>query len=134
MFVENCRIINAKQGIYFKSNLDRGGYIENVHVRNISVDNVDAALVKFEPDYKSESRRHYPTAIRNIVIENVKAATAGICGIYAKGFADMPIENILIRDLSLDSTSRAYDIENVRDLRLENVSINGEKTNAVLNE
>ena len=46
----------------------------------------------------------------------------------------MPIENILIRDLSLDSTSRAYDIENVRDLRLENVSINGEKTNAVLNE
>lgn len=134
VFVENCRIVNAKQGIYFKSNLDRGGYIENVYVRNIDVENVDAALVKFEPDYKSESQRHYPTAIRDIVIENVKAATAGTCGIYAKGFADMPIENILIRNLSLDSTGRAYDIENVRELRLENVSINGEKTNAVLNE
>lgn len=134
IFMENCKIINAKQGIYFKSNLDRGGYIENVYVRNIEVDNVDAALVKFEPDYKSESTHHYPTLIRNFKISGVKAGTAGQYGIYAAGFDDMPISNIEIRDLSLEQTPQAFCIRNVRDLSLKNVTINSEKVTKVLSE
>ncbi len=132
IFMEDCTILNAKQGLYFKSNLDRGGYIEDVYVRNISVENVDACLVKFEPDYKSESKRHFPTAIKHFVIENVKAATAGEVGIYAKGFADLPIEDITIRNLSLGSTPQAYSIENVKELKLQNVSINGETRDEVV--
>ena len=38
VFVENCKIKSGRNLIYFKSNLDRGGLIENVHVRNIDVE------------------------------------------------------------------------------------------------
>lgn len=134
IFMENCTIVNAKQGLYFKSNLDRGGYIENVYVRNIRVRNVDSALIKFEPDYKSESSHHYPTEIRNFEIKDVKAGTAGEYGIYAKGFDDMPIENIVIKNLTLGSTPEPYAVDNVKGLILKNVRINGQRRDAIVNE
>lgn len=122
IFMEDCNIINAKQGIYFKSNLDRGGYIEKVYVRNIKVKNVDGSLVVFEPDYKSESRHNYPTYMHDIVIENVKAETAGRYGIYAKGFDSLPIENITIRNLSIGKAAEGdMNVKNVKNLTLKKV-------------
>ena len=37
VFIENITVITAKNAIYFKSNLDRGGYITDVVVRNVTV-------------------------------------------------------------------------------------------------
>ncbi|MGG6549286.1 UNVERIFIED_CONTAM: glycosyl hydrolase family 28 protein, partial [Prevotella sp. 15_C9] len=33
IFIEDCKIDSCRNGIYFKSNLDRGGYFENLNMR-----------------------------------------------------------------------------------------------------
>ena len=45
---ENISIGNCHSGIYFKSNLDRGGYIRNVRVRDVVCDTVRTAFIRFE--------------------------------------------------------------------------------------
>lgn len=125
VFAENLYIPSATDAIYFKSNLDRGGYIENIHIRNVRADSVRSTLVKFEPDYKSESRNNYPTRFRGFVIENVKGGVAEISGIDISGFARMPVEDVTIRNLTLDRTPTPLIVKNAENITLKKVMING---------
>lgn len=125
VFAENLYIPSATDAIYFKSNLDRGGYIENIHIRNVRADSVRSTLVKFEPDYKSESRNNYPTRLRGFVIENVKGGVAEISGIDISGFARMPVEDVTIRNLTLDRTPTPLIVKNAENITLKKVMING---------
>ena len=130
IFVEDCHIIRAKQGLYFKSNQDRGGYIERVFVRNITVDRVDANLVKFEPAYKNEGSQYYPTPMRHFVLERIEADTAAVCGIHLVGFPDTPVEDVTIRHLRLADTPTPMTLAHYKGLTLEDVRINGEAMQA----
>lgn len=126
VFMYDCRIKNAKQGIYIKSNLDRGGYIEDIHFRNIRVSRVTDVLLKIDSDYKSESKGNYPTSMRNFEIRNVKAESAR-CGIYAKGFEQRPIENLSIRNLTLKEAEQTCILRDTSNLVFKNVRINGKR-------
>ena len=126
VFVEDCNIIHAKQGLYFKSNRDRGGYIENVYVRNISVGRVDANLIQFEPNYKNEGSQYYPTPMKHFVLERIQADTASLCGIQLESFESMPVEDVTIRHLQLEHTPEPVKISHYKDLVLEDVRINGQ--------
>ena len=125
VFAENIYIPNATDALYFKSNLDRGGYIENIHIRNVRADSVRSTLVKFEPDYKSESRNNYPTLFRGFLIENVKGGVAGISGIDISGFAQIPVENVTVRNLTLEQTPTPLIVKNAKNVTLQKVTING---------
>lgn len=113
--------------IYFKSNLDRGGFIENIRVRNVKVDSARSAIVKFEPDYKSESKQNYPTQFNDYFIENISANYSGQYGIDVKGFDAMPVTNVTLKNISIKKAETAYRVENARNVKFENVIINGDK-------
>ena len=125
--VENVRMSDVGNGIYFKSNLDRGGYIEDVFVCGVEADSVRKTLVLFEPDYKSESRENHPTAFRGFVIEDVRAQWAGKAGIDIRGFADMPVRDVTISRLTLASTPEPVIVRNAAGIILSEVTINGER-------
>lgn len=127
VFVENVEIKNSTDAIYFKSNKDRGGYITNINIRNVKVGDVRSTLVKFEPDYKSESKNNYPTLFKGFVIENITARSAAKSGIDISGFAQMPVEDVTIRNLTLESTPVALVINNSKGEKLENITINGKR-------
>ncbi len=125
VFVENVKILNATDALYFKSNLDRGGYICDVYIRNVEVGEVRSSLVKFEPDYKSESRGDHPTLFKGFVIENVTALGAAGTGIDISGFPQRPVSDVTIRNLSLAKTPVPLRVANAENVRLENVTIAG---------
>lgn len=125
--VEDVRMSDVGNGIYFKSNLDRGGYIEDVFVHGVEADTVRKTLVLFEPDYKSESKENHPTAFRGFAIENVRAQWAGKAGIDIRGFADMPVRDVTVRRLALDSTPEPVIVRNAVDVTLSEVTINGQR-------
>ena len=125
VFVSDCHIVRSKQGLYFKSNQDRGAYMERVYVRDIQVDTVLANLIKFEPAYKNEGSQYYPTAMRHFSIRGVRARHAGECGIYLAGFPDLPVEDVYIGDLVLEDTPEPVKLSHYRDLTLDRVVING---------
>lgn len=125
VFAEDIRIVRASHGLYFKSNLDRGGYIEGIRIRRITVDRIDRALVKFEPDYKSESKENHPTRFRDFLIEHVQADNVHGIGLDIVGFEHLPVRDVIIRNLTIDEAQTPVRIRNAENLLLEKVSING---------
>jgi polygalacturonase len=141
VFMENVKIKNSLSGLYFKSNLDRGGFIRNVWIRNIECDSVRSALVRFETNYHGSRGGFYPPKFQNFMIENVKGDRSGECGIYAVGIEKYPIKDVLLRNIQLRSCKIPYIMKNVENVTFENVSLGGtimpknpeETKNALLN-
>ena len=127
IFVENITLTQSSNAIYFKSNLDRGAYIENVYVRNIKAENVRTALIRFEPDYKGERSSFNPTMYRNFFIEDVSCKVSGEVGIYLNGFEGYPPRDITLRNVNIGSTPVPYCLQNSENVLFDNVIINGKE-------
>jgi polygalacturonase len=126
IFIENIDMPMSSNAIYFKANLDRGGYIKNVFVRNIKADTVRTALIRFEPNYKGQKSSFNPTLFENFYIENLKSKTSKEVGIYLAGIEkDYPIKNIHLKNIELGQTPIPYVMQNAEDILFENVKING---------
>lgn len=126
VYIENITIPKANNGVYFKSNLDRGGYIENIWVRNVKIDSVMTAI-KFDPDYKSESKENHPTRYEGFVIENIECQYASHNALEIKGFKDMPVSNVALRNVKVVKTPVAHEIHNARNVSLRDVTVNGKQ-------
>jgi len=125
VFVENITLTKSANAIYFKSNLDRGAYIENVFVRNVNADTVRTAFIRFEPNYKGEHSSFNPTLFRNFVIENVSCKQSKEVGIYLAGFEGYPLKDITLRNVTIDSTPVPYCLQNVENVVFDHVIVNG---------
>lgn len=123
VFMSDCVLADAKSVLYFKSNLDRGGFIENVWARNIYIDKCDT-LIEFTNDYKGWRGNHYPTRYQNFVLENIKCRTAKL-GISIDGVKDAYIKNVLIKNLEIKEGGKSPKYSFVENLVLENVTMNG---------
>lgn len=126
VFVENCRVGEGRNLIYFKSNLDRGGVVENVHVRNIEVDTASVSLVRFQTNYHSWRGEFFPPTFRNFVVENVHCRKATDIGIWAEGHPDSPLDNVLLRNITINDAHRPVRVRTGDDVTFDNVRINGE--------
>jgi polygalacturonase len=127
VYMENVKIKNCLSGIYFKSNLDRGGYIKNVYVRNIECDSVRSALIRFENNYFGGRGGFYPTLFQNFLIENIKGDRSGECGFYGVGVKNYPLKNIKLKNIYLRQCRTPYIIRNVENVTFENVELGGIK-------
>jgi polygalacturonase len=126
VYIENISIPKSSNAIYFKSNLDRGAYIENIFVRNIVADSVRTALIRFEPNYKGEHSSFNPTLFSNFLIEDVSCKQSEECGIYMGGFESLPLQNIKIKNIRIEQTPVPYCLKNGKNIHFNNVKINGE--------
>lgn len=128
VFIENITIPTSANAIYFKANLDRGGYIKNVFVRNIRADTVKTALIRFEPNYKGEKSSFNPTLFQNFFIENVTCTVSEEVGIYLIGIEkEYPIKNINLKNINIKKTPVPYVMENAENIMFKNVEINSIK-------
>ncbi|HEX7905417.1 MAG TPA: glycosyl hydrolase family 28 protein [Chitinophagaceae bacterium] len=124
VFVENIRVPEASTAIYFKSNLDRGGFIEHIRVRNVVADSIRTAVIKFEPDYKSESKQNYPTRFRDFVIENISTSYSANYGIDITGFEAMPVSDVTIRKTEIKKTAQPFRVKHAQGVSFNEVVIN----------
>ena len=124
VFLENCRLGKVETAIYFKSNLDRGGLVEHIRVRGMTVREADRTI-HFTTDYHGYRGGRFPTAFRDIEIERVTCGKAGT-GIRAVGVPDSPLRDITMRDVTIGTTANPNEIRHVANLTLTNVRINGE--------
>lgn len=122
VFVENCQMDSPhlERAIRLKSNSRRGGYLENLFVRDIQVGQVTDAVIRINLRYwHPESGSHFPT-VKNIYIERVTSAKSNR-PLHLVGLPDYPIENVVIRDCEFRGASKPSVIEHVSELRLANV-------------
>jgi polygalacturonase len=123
VFVDGWDIPTASHTLYFKANLDRGGFIEDVHIRNIRAGKVKA-LIKFTNDYHSYRGGTFPTRFRRITMENVTCDNA-LVGLHISGDARAPVQDIIIKNVTITQANRPMQVANAAYVRLNNVRING---------
>ena len=125
IFIENCKIDSCRNGIYFKSNLDRGGYFENLYMRNITADICHWGMINFRTDYHGYRGGNYPTQFRNITIEDIACNRVDSVGIMANGIPEAKLHNITLRNIDIKKAPKATQMQNVVNLVLDNVTVNG---------
>jgi polygalacturonase len=120
VFVEDCDMDspNLDRAIRLKSNSLRGGYLENLFVRNVRVGQVKEAVVRINLLYEGGKGEYYPT-IRNIHIENVTSNKSGR-PFYFVGLENAKIQNVFIADCTFKNAGKPSVFEHVEDVTLRN--------------
>lgn len=124
----NCEMSspNLDRAIRLKSNKYRGGVIENIFIKDITVGEVGNAAIRINQNYFSKAAPgeiHY-TTYRNIFVENLTCQKADYA-IQIIGLEEHPVENIKIINCEFNNIEEENVLENVNGLILENISING---------
>jgi polygalacturonase len=98
VYVEDCAMgsPNLVRAIRLKSNSSRGGFLENLFVRNITVTQVKEAVVRINLQYEKDRGKYYP-AVRNIHLVNI---TAEKCKrpFYFVGLPEAKIGNVVVEN------------------------------------
>lgn len=126
VWIENNKIESGRNLIFFKANLDRGGVVENVHVRNITVEHASHNLIRFQTDYHEFRGGEHPPTFRNFRIENVTCKEADT-GIRVEGHADSPITDVVIRNVTVEKAATPVEIHAHDQVELLDVMINGKQ-------
>jgi polygalacturonase len=130
VFAERCTMDSPhlNQALRFKTNAMRGGTIENVFVRNITIGEIADAIVHIDFNYEEGAKGPEHPLVRNIEIRDVTCRNAKYA-IFARGFRDAPIQDVRVGNCTFEHVAEANVIDNVRDFRLDAVTINGKKFN-----
>jgi hypothetical protein len=117
------------RALRIKTNAMRGGVVERVFMRDVTVGQVKEAIVAIDFNYEEGDRGDFPPTVRDVDVRNVTSKKSNYA-LLLRGFARAPITNVRIEDCKFENVARADVLENVKDIKLTNVTING----AVLNQ
>ncbi|MCU0338534.1 MAG: glycoside hydrolase family 28 protein [Spirosomaceae bacterium] len=115
VFVENCYITKADHGINFKANLDRGGFIKNVVIRNLKIDSVNRAAVRMQMDYHSYRGGNFPPVFDELHFENILCGYARDYAWQLVGVAAQPIKKVRFKNVKVAQSGKGEKVEWVTD-------------------
>ena len=116
---------HGASAIRFKANLDRGGTVEHIRVRNFTVESFET-LFWFQLNYPGLLGGGHPSTYRDIVFENFTVERAGTV-MEAHAPAESPLRDVTLRNIVIKQADHTFVLENVEDLKLENVVIGGQR-------
>lgn len=117
-FTDNV-LRDGASAIRFKGNLDRGGTVDKIRVSNMEIGNFET-FIWFQLDYPGELGGNYPPVYRDIVFSDITVASA-TTGLDIHGPADAPLSDVTLRDVTVEEVETPMILENVEDLRFDNV-------------
>jgi polygalacturonase len=125
IYVENCKSAgHLKRGIYLKTNADRGGFIKNVFIQNIQLDEVEDCLY-ITSNYHGEGSG-FPSTIENISFSNITCNKVTQTGIVIQGYPEKKIQNVYLSNIDIKWAKNAISNTNAQNVVLNEVFI-GEK-------
>lgn len=124
VLVENCSSQGyCKRGVYLKSNPDRGGFIRNIYIKNVLLDEVED-LFYITSFYHGEGSG-YATDINRIFVDNLSCNKAINAGVVIQGFEDKKVKNVYIKNMDIKKAGIGVSINQAEKVILENVNIGG---------
>ena len=126
VFAENCQMDSPHLdfAVRIKNNAMRGGLLENIYVRNVTVGQVARAAVTIDFFYEEGKAGQFTPVVRNVRIEKMKTQKSTYA-LYLRGFENAPISGIDLVDCDFEGVAQPNLLENVKDLSVRNVRING---------
>lgn len=131
LFVEDCEMDSPEllRVIRIKTSDCRGGVVENVNVRNVTVGKCSEAVLKINLMYEpgEECNRSFPPFVRDVTLENVTSEESKY-GIYIVGLdGDVNVSGITLTDCSFNGVQEGASVTGAEDLKLKKVFVNGNK-------
>ena len=123
VLAQDCVFDGSDRGIRLKSNSERGGMVENITYRNITMRRIKGEAIRIETNYgawlAATNATAYPM-FRNISFQDIVcdgAATAA----SIQGSAHQPVENLTLERVSIKARA-GMKFDWVRGLRLRQVT------------
>lgn len=125
VFVENCTYGGyCKRGIYLKSNPDRGGFIRDVYIKNVSFAEVEDCF--FITSYYHGEGKGFATDISNVFVDGVKCRKATNAGIVIQGYPSRKVKDIYFSNVTIDSAATGISLSNTENIVFSNVVVGRE--------
>src|SRR5439155_26216698 len=95
IFAERCRMDSPRleRALRIKTNSVRGGIIERVFMRDVTVGQVADAVVTVDFLYEEGDAGKYPPVVRNIDVRNVTSRKSNH-GLLLRGYRHAPITDV----------------------------------------
>ncbi len=134
LFVNNCQFLDTDVGLRFKTMRCRGGVVENVFIRDISMKNIAGEAILFDMYYQGKDPvstfgnggetpkielvpvNEGTPQFKNIFIDNVVAKGAET-GLLIRGLPEMPIHHIELNNIDIES-NQGYRVIEAQDIIL----------------
>ncbi len=135
IFAEDCMMDspNLERALRIKTNSVRGGIVENIYLRNITIGQVAEAVLKINFYYGEGDIGDYPPAVRNINLENVTSKKSKYV-LSIRAYDRSPAIDICLKDCAFDNVKESNVLVGVKNLTLENVKINSETFNSTVKD
>lgn len=126
LFAENCRLDspNLDHALRVKNNAMRGGWLENLHFRNIEVGQVAHAVITIDFNYEEGARGTFTPVVRNYSVNNLTSGKSKHA-LDVQGLSGAPIFNLRLTNCTFDNVAEPSIVKNVKDATFNNVKING---------
>lgn len=121
ILVERLDVPSAEHALYFKANLDRGGVIERIAIRDVDVAETKT-LIHFTTDYHSYRGGKAPPTYRDFRVSNLRCARSDTA-LHVVGVPEAPVQRLHLSNVTANAT-KPDRIEHVRDSRFDEVRVN----------
>jgi polygalacturonase len=122
LYIFRCAMQRIDSALNIKSNLDRGGIVENVRMWNVAVGKC-SRLLRITTNYHSYAGGNFVPTLRDIAIDDIQCQRAQLA-FDLIGVPATPIREILVRDVRVDYADRALKLEHVEAVAFERVVVN----------
>ena len=127
VYIENCTTSGyLKRGIYFKTNANRGGFIKNIFVRNIQLDEVEDAIY-ITSNYMGEGSE-FPSDVSDIYISDVSCNKARETAIIIQGFPEKKVRNVVLNNIEVKAAKNGLTITHTENVTVNNVIVGQKAT------
>ncbi len=149
IYVENCTFIGTDIGLRFKTTRGRGGIVENIFIKNISMKDIIGEAILFDMYYAAQDpiplageKREPPKVqslpvteatpqFRNFHISNVTCYGAEKA-IFVRGLPEMNVQNIVLENMILQA-KQGLDMTEGNNIALSNIQLITKEKNPVMN-
>ena len=130
IFAEQCQMDSPQldRALRIKTNSVRGGTVDGVYMRNVTVGQVAEAVVTVDYFYEEGDTGKYPPVVRNIDVRNVTSSKSQYA-LLLRGYAHDPITGVRIADCRFEGVQKDDVLDAVEGLELRNVTRNGKILN-----
>lgn len=127
VFVEDCLMDspNLDRGLRIKTNSVRGGVVENVFMRNVTMLQVKEAALRINYLYQEGDNGDFPPTVQNIFMTNVRCHKSKYPW-HIRGYPHNPVRNVFITDCVFENTEEEGITEGI-----ENFVVTSGRTPAV---
>jgi polygalacturonase len=126
VFAYDCHMDSPRldRALRLKNNAMRGGVLHDIYMRNVTVGQVSDSVLSIDFYYEEGDKGPFTPVARDIEVRNVTSRKSPY-GVYLRGFANAPIENVRVLDCHFEDVAKGNVIENVRGLDFAGTTING---------